>query len=337
MNKFVKALSLTLMAVTLVGGTVNVKAEDKKNLKGEIEFYTSQPDKDAAKLVETFNKKYPEVKVNIFRSGTEEVMSKIKAEKQSGKVNADVLLLADAVTFESLKADDMLMKYLSPETKEIPKEFIDKDEMYTGTKVMATGIIYNTKNVQTAPKSWMDLTSESAKEKVVMPNPLYSGAAAYNLGIFTRIEAFGWKYYEGLKANKPQVVKGNGGVMEAVSGGQKDYGMVVDYLAVRAKNDGASVEFVYPEEGVPVITEPVGIVNNTEQADIAKSFVDFILSEEGQKLQSELGYAPIRNNVEAPKGLKTAKELTKVLTGDMTELLKNRENDKMKFDELFAQ
>ncbi len=208
--------------------------------------------------------------------------------------------------------------------------------MYTGTKVMATGIIYNTDLVKTVPASWKDLTGDSAKDNVIMPNPLYSGAAAYNLGAFTRNEEFGWKFYEDFKAVKPEVVKGNGGVMEAVSGGQKGYGMVVDYLAIRAKKDGAPVEFIYPGEGVPVITEPVGIVKGTEEEDMAKGFVDFILSEEGQKLQSELGYAPIRNGFKGPEGLKSAEELTKILTADTKELLKGREEDKKKFDEIFS-
>lgn len=335
MKKFVKMLSISLLSLSMLGG-LSTYAEEKKDLKGEIEFYTSQPDADAAKLVESFNKKYPEVKVNIFRSGTEEVMSKLKAEKESGKVMADVLLLADAVTFESLKKDDMLLKYKSKEAEKIKADYVDKDEMYTGTKIMTTGIIYNTELVKEAPKSWKDLTGEGAKEKLVMPNPLYSGAAAYNLGIFTRTKGFEWKFYEDLKANKPQVVKGNGGVMDAVSNGQASYGMVVDYLAFRAKNNGSPVDFVYPEEGVPVITEPVAIIKTTEEADLAQAFVDFILSEEGQMLQKELGYAPIRDGVEGPLGLKTAKDLDKILTSDMKELLENREADKAKFDEIFS-
>ena len=31
-------------------------------------------------------------------------------------------------------------------------------------------------------------------------------------------------------------------------------------MANRSKNDGAPVEFVYPEEGSPAITEPIGVL-----------------------------------------------------------------------------
>ena len=139
--------------------TENVEAK----VEGTLDFYTSQPDADAAKLVEGFNEKYPDVEVEIFRSGTEEVISKIQAEKLAGDVQADVLLVADAVTFESLKEEDMLVEYQSEEAEAIPSEFVDPDGTYYGTKVMATGIVVNTENVKELPTSWEVLTPEGSK------------------------------------------------------------------------------------------------------------------------------------------------------------------------------
>ena len=174
----------------------NETETSQQKVEGTLNFYTSQPDADAAKLVEGFQAKYPDVKVEIFRSGTEEVISKINAEKLAGDVQADVLLVADAVTFESLKEEDMLLSYESAEASEIPSEFIDPDGTYFGTKVMATAIVVNTENVKEMPTSWNVLTSEEAKGKIIMPSPLYSGAAAYNLGVLTRQSDFGWDFYE---------------------------------------------------------------------------------------------------------------------------------------------
>ncbi|WP_235956447.1 ABC transporter substrate-binding protein [Ruoffia halotolerans] len=339
MKKFMKKFALTslLFSSLFSGSAAALAQETNEDLSGEIEFYTSQPDVDAEQLVEAYNELYPNVTVNIFRSGTEEVVSKINAENTAGEVLADVILLADAVTFESFKEQDMLLEYVSPEAENIDEEFVDADGFYTGTKIMTTGIVYNTDNVEEAPTSWSALTDEANAEQVVMPSPLYSGAAAYNLGVLTRSEGFGWEFYEGLQANSPMITEGNGAVIENVASGQRSYGMIVDYLATRAVADGSPVEFVYPEEGVPVITEPVGIMSATQEEEIAQTFVDFILSEEGQVLQSELGYAPIRSGVEAPEGLRTAEELDTVLSADMNELFQNRDADKQQFDELFAE
>jgi iron(III) transport system substrate-binding protein len=307
-----------------------------ESLSGSLHFYTSQPDSDAAALVQAFNELHPEVKVEIFRSGTEEVMSKIAAENQAGDIQADVLLVADAVTFESLKEQELLLAYDSPEAAHIPEEFIDADHMYAGTKVMATVLAYNTNKVSDAPTSWQVLTEAEASGQAIMPSALYSGAAAYNVGVLTRQDQFGWDFFEGLHTNDITVVQGNGGVLQAVAGGEKKYGMVVDFIVARAKAEGSPIELVYPEDGVPVITEPIGIMSNTKNEAAAKAFVDFVLSEEGQKLSAELGYTPIREGVEAPEGLKPITEMN-VLSHDVQELLETRDQDKQEFVSIFGE
>ncbi len=42
----------------------------------------------------------------------------------------------------------MLLPYDSPETKGIPEEYLDKDRTYAGTKIISTGVIYNTTKVK---------------------------------------------------------------------------------------------------------------------------------------------------------------------------------------------
>ncbi|MNN68993.1 spermidine/putrescine ABC transporter periplasmic substrate-binding protein [compost metagenome] len=131
------------------------------------------------------------------------------------------------------------------------------------------------------------------------------------------------------------VIKGNGAVLKAVAGGEKNYGMVVDYLVAREKAKGSPIELSYPEEGVPIITEPIAIMKNTDNQDAAKAFVDFVLSEEGQKLSVEIGYTPIREGIAPPEGLKGLSEF-KVLSGDLATLTSEREADKKQFTELFG-
>ena len=311
-------------------------ATEGSEVSGSLDFYTSQPDADAQALVDAFTEKNPEVEVNIFRSGTEEVVSKIQAENQAGDIQADVLLVADSVTFENFKEEELLMGYESPEAEKIDDAFVDPDGTYTGTKVMATGLVVNTDEVDEIPDSWEVLADEAAKGQAIMPSPLYSGAAAYNLGVITKQDGMGWEFYEGLRSNDITITQGNGAVLEGVAMGEQNYGMIVDYLVARAKSDGSPVELVYPKEGVPVITEPVGIMANTDNEEASKAFVDFILSEEGQELAAELGYTPIREGVDAPEGLKTLDEMT-VLEADSVELLETRENDKAQFGEIFGQ
>lgn len=334
-KRIIVLILVTLIAsVSIFTGCTKEQVNSSNNIEGDMVLYTSQPDADAQALVDAFTKKYPEANVEIFRSGTEEVISKLLAEKQAGSIMADVLLVADSVTFENLKSQDMLMKYESPELKDIPSQFADKEGMYTGTKVITTGIVINTNLVKEEPNSWEVLTQECSKGQANMPSPLYSGAAAYNLGVITRTEGLGWGFYEDLKNNGMIVGKGNGGVVAAVSSGEKKYGMVIDFIVARSEREGSPVHFIYPKEGVPAITEPIGILKNTKNPAVAKAFVDFILSEEGQKLASDLGYTPVRKGIDVPKGLKAIDKVN-VLNADSKELLETRNSDKAKFEELF--
>ena len=78
---------------------------------GKLVLYTSQPERDAAQTVAAFKQAQPGVEVDVFRSGTTEVMGKLAAEFAAGAPKADVLLLADAATMEALKKDGRLLAY----------------------------------------------------------------------------------------------------------------------------------------------------------------------------------------------------------------------------------
>ena len=62
--------------------------------------------------------------------------------------------------------------------------------------------------------------------------------------------------------------------------------------------------------------------------------MDFVLSEEGQVLNAEIGYTPIKSGVEVPEGFKRTDEITP-LTWDTKELYQNREADKEQFSQMF--
>ena len=104
--------------------------------------------------------------------------------------------------------------------------------------------------------------------------------------------------------------------------------------AKRSKNDGAPVEFVYPEEGSPAITEPIGVLKDSRNQDAAEAFVDFVLSDEGQELAASIGYTPVKEGVAAPEGLKSIDQI-KTISADTKELYSSRDADKEKFSEIF--
>jgi len=302
---------------------------------GTLRLYTSQPDADAAITKAAFEAAHPGVRVEIFRSGTEQVVARFLLEVEAGAPQADVLLVADAPTFELLKARDLLEPYRSISAGAIGSAYADPDGMYYGTKVLATLIMYNTALVSEPVTSWAELAA-LPNGSVVMPSPSYSGAAAYNLGVKTRSAELGWAWYETLAASDVFLTQGNGAVLRTVAGGERPYGVIVDFLPIRAALQGSPVGVVYPSEGVPVITEPVGIVKGTPNLAAARAFVDFLLSVEGQRVAVGMGYMPLRPDVAPPAGFPALADL-ELLTAAPADLAATRDADKERFATLFGE
>lgn len=319
-----------LAALLLLAGLAPSQA-----LEGKLVLYTSQPNTDAQQTADAFMAKYPGVTVEWVRDGTPKILAKLRAEIEAGQPQPDVLLIADVVTMEGLKAEGRLAAYPEAKLEAIDPALADKDRTYFSTKLITTGIVYNTK-APFVPESWLDLTRPEAKNLVAIPSPLTSGAAMIHTVTLTGNLAEGWDYYKALAANGVQASGGNGDVLKAVSGGDKLFGMIVDYMPIREKAKGAPVEFVFPKEGVSAVTEPIAILSTAKNPEAAKAFVDFILSEEGQKLAVSQGYIPVRSDVGLPPGYPDRSAI-KVLPYDAAAALANDAANKEKFTEVTAQ
>jgi iron(III) transport system substrate-binding protein len=303
--------------------------------EGRLVLYTSQPNTDAQQTADAFKAKYPNVEIEWVRDGTTKIMAKLRAEIEAGQPQPDLLLIADVVTMEGLKAEGRLMVYPEADLSAFDTGLVDKDKNYFSTKLITTGIVYNTK-APFVPASWSDLTRPEAKGLVTLPSPLTSGAAMIHTVTLTSNLPQGWDFYKALADNGAHASGGNGDVLKAVAGGDKLFGMVVDYMPIREKAKGAPVEFVFPTEGVSAVTEPVAILSTAKNPEAAKAFIDFLLSEDGQKLAASQGYIPARNGVALPAGYPDRAAI-KVLGYDAAAALANDLSNKQKFGEVMGQ
>lgn len=299
-----------------------------------LKLYTSQPNEDAQKTVDAFQAAYPGITVEWVRDGTTQLMTRMAAEMEAGAGQPDVLLIADTVTLEGLAKDGKLAAYVSPEAESFDASLYSPEGYYYSTKLITTGIVYNT-GAKDVPASWADLEKPEYKGLVASPSPLYSGAALIHLATLTNDPALGWKHYEALAANETRAEGGNGGVFKAVASGEKPYGVLVDYMALRAKAEGSPVDFVFPSEGVTYVTEPVAIMEGAANRDAAEKFVDFVLSEEGQQLVADMGYIPARNDIASPEGF-PARDSLKLMEFDAAKALDDTEANKARFSEVFG-
>ncbi len=300
-----------------------------------ITAYTSQPQDQMTAVIEAFNKDHPGITVEVFRSGTTELMAKLAAEFAAGQTPADVMLIADAVAMTQLKNDGRLLAYTDAPVAGIPAALIDPDFTFFGTKLITTGIIYNTQMVTEPPRSWADLTRPEVAGSLIMPSPLYSGAAVIHVGTVVQQPEFGWDYYQTLADNGAVAGQGNGTVVEAVARGEKAYGIIIEYMALNARAKGSPVDFVFPEEGVSVVTQPVAILKDSDAVEAAKVFVDWQLSRAAQEQSVAQGYFPILEGVAQPEGYPDPASL-KILPADAGRMLADDKANKEEFAEIYG-
>ena len=317
-----------LTAALLTGSIVAVEAET-------LTVYTSQPQDQMAEVIKAFNKSYPDITIELFRSVTTEVMAKLQAEFSAGKSPADVVLIADTVAITQLKNDGRLYAFTDAPVDGINPALIDKDMTYFGTKLITTGIVYNTNLVKEAPAHWNDLLEPAVAKSLIMPSPLYSGAAVIHVGTMVQQSEFGWAYYEKLAENGAITGQGNGTVIEAVARGEKAYGMIIEYMALNAKAKGSPVGFVFPEEGVSSITQPVAILKDTDALEAARLFVAWQLSRAAQEQAAEQGYFPVLEGVAPPAGYPDPASLT-IMPSDASKMLIDDKKNKETFADVFG-
>ncbi|RCV86409.1 ABC transporter substrate-binding protein [Billgrantia montanilacus] len=324
-----RPLSAALSAAVVLAGLALPALGNEK-----LVLYTSQPNSDAQQTVDAFQATYPEIEVEWVRDGTTQLMTRLRSELSAGVSNPDVLLIADSMTLESLKQEGHLQPYLSPEREAYAAELYEPEGYYYGTKLITTGIVYNT-GAERQPQSWRELTQPEYEGQVTMPSPLYSGAALIHMATLEANPELGEEYYAALQANRVEAQGGNGGVFNAVASGTKPYGIVVDFLPIREAAKGSPVAFVFPEEGVSAVTEPVAIMQGARNVEAAQKFVDFVLSREGQELVSEQGYLPAHPEVAPPAGFPARDDIA-LMPLDVESALTREAELKQRFGDLFG-
>lgn len=299
-----------------------------------ITVYTSEPQEKADELVAAFNEVHPEITVEVFRAGTGDLTTRVATEQRSGAIQADVFLAADAGTFEDYAAEDLLMQYTPADIESVNEDVVDPEGYYTGTRIIPTVIAYNTGIITEAPGSWADLTDTKYADQIVMPNPDVSGAAAYNSAVWLEESQLGEDWMSALAQNNPVIADSNGPVAQAVATGAQPVGVVVDYLVRELAEQGSPIAVAYPSEGVPYVSQPVGIFANTEEVEASQAFVDFLVSSAGQELAVEQSYLPVRSDVGTPEGAPSMDDIT-ILSPDLETIRSTQDSAVETFRKLF--
>ena len=267
----------------------------------KLYVYTSMKESMIGELKTEFAKKYPEIKLDFQSAGAGKLMAKIAAERESGKILADILWTSEVPDFYQMKAQNLLHDYTPTEFKSLVNPLPDYDGSFTAVRLGTLGIAYNTRLIKEAPKAWADLQKPAFKGAYGIANPALSGTAYMSVAVISK--TFGWSYFEALRANGAKMGKGSGQVVDDTASGDLVASLAVDYITLDKIDKGATLALAFPPEML-VVPSPIAIIRNSPNAEAAKKFVDFVLSKEGQTIIVADGTLPVRTDVKVPEHFK---------------------------------
>lgn len=307
MKKFLSLLILFIIIVTAQGCAL--AAADK------LVIYTARVEQLNNIVIGGFEKKFG-VKVETVTGGSGEILKRVQAEVESGNVYADIHWAADE-TMLSNNAQ-LFQLYVPKENSAlIPNFRNDGKNVFNIAFAEPNVVIVNTKLLEklgVKVDSYADLLAPQLKGQIIMGDPANSSSAfqcligmLYGMGKDNDpMSEQAWLFIDKLLANMAgKQANSSSQIYKGVAAGEYAVGLSFEDPCVALQASGEyPVKVVYPKEGVIFPGQSVQIVKGAPNLENAKSFVDYVLSQEAQsKVAQEMNLRPLRAGVAVNKNM----------------------------------
>jgi len=264
----------------------------------ELTVYTAIEAEDLGKYAERFNEAHPDIEVKWVRDSTGIITAKLLAEKDNPQ--ADVIWGLAATSLLLMKSEGMLEAYAPAGLEKLDAKFRDKSNppAWVGMDAWVAAICFNTvegeKNGLPVPTSWEDLAKPVYSGHVAMPNPNSSGTGFLDVSSWLQIfgEEGGWAYMDRLHENIRYYTHSGSKPCKDAARGEVPIGVSFAFRGAKSKAEGAPLEIVIPSEGIGWDMEAAAIVKGTDHEAAAKTLMDWLITEEANKMYNE-GYAVV--------------------------------------------
>jgi iron(III) transport system substrate-binding protein len=283
----------------------------KAEQEGAFVFYCHENEAGTAAIAEGFGKDFPKIKASYVRAQTGALYNKILSERSAGRFEVDVVQLSDiapAVDFEKRGGFEL---YVSPSNDAYRQEYRSATAgAYFWTGVTFGGLAYNKTKVKAeeAPKTYKDILNPRWRNK--MSCKISASGIQYVQWYLLR-QIYGNDFWKEYAKQRPRAFDSRVQLFDRLAKGDDEITSMAEYSAyVLYKSRGADVEFVAPPEGLIATPLVVGAVSKAPHPECAKLFVDWAMSERGQKFyqdQPNLYYGSVRDN---PPPMPTGQKLS---------------------------
>jgi iron(III) transport system substrate-binding protein len=292
---------------------------------GGLVWYTSIPQLHAERISNAF-KAETGIEVNFVRDATFTIRDRLLSEIANGGTDADVVTIADIGTYTELKNNGLLMKYDSPHYGFYGDEYKDAD-YWAVFAAFGICMAYNDNRLDAPPQHWADLLDERWKGRIGLED-ISTAGSQYGQYYMLR-EELGVDFWERLlSVQQPKIYYRTEDLADALLEGEIDVAgefSIHTVYAYRVKR-GASIQGIYPDEGIPLVVNPTAIMGRTDRPEEARTFSDFLLSLQGQELMQRLNYKySVREDISPLEGLPPFSSLNVLQPADVDDYAEKRD------------
>jgi len=277
-------------------GVAHAQDLQKALKEGEVVWYTPTAIEDSQKIVQAFEKKYPGIKVRLFRNRETALLPRIISEKQSGRPIVDVITLR-GIGYYQLWKRHLIQPYISPESRIYPNGFKDPKGFWADLYDTYYAWSYNTSLMKNPPRSYEEVTLPRYRGRIGMDTDeveWFAGLAEY----WGKERAV--RFLKNLAAQQIRFRDGHTLIAQLMAAGEFEITLAFSERIDKMKKDGAPVEWVTTFDPIIVSIHPIAIAADAPHPEAARLFVDFALSKEGQSLIRTSGRISSRPDVPPP-------------------------------------
>ena len=250
--------------------------------EGSVTWYTSTPVAAGQYIANEFQKKTG-IKVEMLRTGGQNVIRRFLQEADSGRVVVDVITMSDMSAANAMTRRGLLVPFKPVGFDKIISGAKDDNGNYIAQRLTLVGMIVRTDKIAAAdyPKTWTDLTNPKFKGKLVMADPSFTAIQLVVVAILS--QKLGWQFYEGLHKNDTMIVQGHEQIFDMIKRGERLVSAEASdpriYTGGRMPDNMINI---IPAEGAIQVPSPTAIVKGSPHPNAAKLFAQFNLLPEIQ-------------------------------------------------------
>lgn len=269
---------------------------DGAKKEGQLTFYTSNT-WVAGPVSQEFEKKYPFIKANVWRSDSKSLLKRLTEEVSAGRFLADVVETSPEYMTLMIQ-EKMIQEHHSPELGAYDEnaKVKGKSGVYAWTnREIYISLGFNTKLIPAAeaPKSMKDLLDPKWKGKMSI-----AGTTTGTRWIGAVLEAMGHEFLAKLSGQDINVQNMSGAALA---------GMVASGEVPLSPTIFNSNVFTHKQKGAPVewrAIDPViagvgtsALLMNSPHPHAALLFLDYLHAKEGQQVAMKGGLSSARNDI----------------------------------------